>query len=143
MVVIQGVVPGGPVIPHRDRVLAPAKAAGEFGSAAMLVKIVKKRLGFFFSPAVKAQSELRIDIKCRTARQWMSNDNRVIRILTGRSRVTEPITDIRFVTPVLIGLGTKYIAAGMNRPKGAQHLLETLRETVVGRIHAGEHRVPA
>ena len=33
--------------------------------------------------------------------------------------------DISFVAPALIGLGAKYITAGMNRTKGAQHLLET------------------
>ena len=63
MVVIDGVMPGGPVVPESDGAGLPVKAAGELLAGAVGIKKIQKRFGFFNRPPIKAHGEIRIDIK--------------------------------------------------------------------------------
>src|SRR5262245_28727209 len=55
VIVVGGVVPGGAVVPERDRALAPAKAAGELGPCGVAVEMLEQRPAVLGRPAVEAQ----------------------------------------------------------------------------------------
>ena len=77
-VVIDCLMLGGSVVPNRHRASAPTKPTSKLRLCAMVVKEIQQRLGFFFGPAFKMSGEISIHIEPRSARQGMSDDNRLL-----------------------------------------------------------------
>ena len=61
VVVIHCQVLGAAIVPERDRVLLPAKAAGEFGAMLVSIKEFKKGLAFLDRHVFKALREVWIN----------------------------------------------------------------------------------
>ena len=67
----------------------------------------------------------------------MRDDDRVHGILNRELRIADATARIRRVR------AAKHVTAGVNGPQPAKHLLEPVRQRVVGRVHAGKLGVTA
>lgn len=86
VVVIGGVVPGGAIVPERQRTRLPTEPTGEFRRRGVAVEVVEQGGRFLCGPAVEAQGEARVDVERRTvparrglfgsrqARYWYRDD---------------------------------------------------------------------
>src|SRR6056297_2662267 len=83
VIVIDGLVPGGAVVPDRDVARAPANAAGVFGFRAVLLQVGDQCRAFFRRPAVKMRGELRVHVERLSARQGMFDNAGVNAVLGG------------------------------------------------------------
>src|SRR5690606_41629539 len=71
VVVVSGKVPGGAIIPERDRTGAPHEFMRELGPHAMRVELHEQRARFIHRPALEAHGEGGIDVKRLLAAQRM------------------------------------------------------------------------
>ena len=63
MIVVDGLVPGGAVVPYAQRAGAPADSAGIFRLHAMAIDLVQQGFGFLPGPAVDMGGEDAVHIQ--------------------------------------------------------------------------------
>ena len=110
------------IVPERDRVAAPAEAAGPFRFITVIDKELQDAITLEAGKFIYVGREISIDIYDFASRNRMPCDDWM-----NRDRRTR----------------TKNSGAVMCRRQAFQILLHARRKCLIGRVHAGEHGVPA
>ena len=85
MVVVESVVPGGPVVPEGNGARLPLKATGELLAGAVGIKKIQKRFGFFNRPPIKPYSKTSIDVERFSASDGMGDHHGICLLYTSPS----------------------------------------------------------
>lgn len=89
VVVIDGFVPGGAVVPHGEVAGLPADTALEFGFLAMVVEHCEDGAGFVCGEAFDMGGEAWVDVEAAAAAERVGDDDGVAGVLGGGAGVGE------------------------------------------------------
>ena len=125
VIVVDGIVPGGAVIPEGDRALAPLEAAAEFGAGGVAVEVIQQWPAFVGGPAFEVQGEAGVDEQHAFAAVGVADDDWVDGVLGGFIRVFE-------ARVAGFGAGAEDMAAGVDGAQAGEGLFQPVGERVIG-----------
>src|ERR1700720_3501531 len=140
VVVVDREVAGRAVAQKAERAFPPLEAAGEFGPDRVTVEIIEQRARLLLGPALEAHGEPRIDVKRLAAGVGVADDDRMHGVLRRELGVANAALE---VAPPRRRRGAEDVAARMQCPEPLEGRFQTLRQRVIGCIHAGEQCVAA
>ena len=139
LIVVDGVVPGGAVVPEGDRTFAPLEAAGEFRPHGMGIEIVKQRLALEGIPAFEMGGEGGVHIKRLAPTQWMRDHD-------GMHRLADKALALeagRLIARLVGTRGAEDMSVGVDGAQALKGLFQAIGQCVVGLVHIGKQRVAA